>query len=85
MYKYWTDYQHWIYLKNRIHFIIQLSFQAEVYLYGFMEDANKRAGYCKFTVSTTDLPFTTPYNVITFRKNWRYTEALKYKFVSTFL
>jgi len=54
-------------------------FKADPLVYSFMDAANKRAGYCKFTVSKRHLVNADYIGVYTFPKNWRYTDAVNYK------
>ena len=46
-----------------------------------MNEGNKRAGYCRFTISNKNLPISPGYPVYSFRKHWRYTDAINYKLV----
>ena len=53
--------------------------KADPLVYSFMDAANKKAGYCKFTVSKRHLVNADYIGVYTFPKNWRYTDAVNYK------
>jgi len=49
--------------------------------YTFLDDLNKKAGYCKITASATRLDdLIQNHYVFLFRKNWRYTDAMRNKY-----
>ncbi len=60
-----------------------LTFQMEYLLHSFLLEANKRAGYCRFTKSNKNLPIMTHFSVYAFRKNCRFTNLANYKFYYT--
>lgn len=49
--------------------------------YFFLDELNKKAGYCRFTLSAKHLDDIIEYNhVLLFRKHWRYTDAVRNKY-----
>jgi len=51
----------------------------EFVLDAFVQAANKRAGYCRFTISNKNLPISAVNAVFGFAKHWRYTDATNLK------
>jgi len=51
----------------------------EQFVYAFLEAANKKAGFCKFTISNDRLISDAAYAAYLFPKNWRYTDAVNLK------
>ena len=54
----------------------------EYVLDAFVEGANKRAGYCRFTISNKNLPISAINAVFGFAKHWLYTDVVNLKLFS---
>ncbi len=51
--------------------------------YTFLSGLNKKAGYCRFTLSVKHLDDLLEYShVFLLRKHWRYTDAMRNKFLN---
>lgn len=59
--------------------ITEFFYKVEQLVYAFLEAANKKAGYCKFTISNDRLTSDAAYAAYQFPKNWRYTNAVNFK------